>query len=183
MLADAEELARLLVGSSSDGILAFDTECRYTLWNPMMERISGMPADRVVGQLAFEVFPFLVETGEDTYFRDALAGRTVRSDEREFTIPESGRRGYFEGQYSPLHRDGKVIGGFAIIRDITERRLNTVARFEFLARAGETLASSLDYEATLRQVAQLALPILGDMCVIDIVEGKALRRIATAHVS
>lgn len=167
------DLASMLVASSSDGILAFDTDCRYTLWNPTMERISGMPADRVVGRVAFELFPFLVDTGEDAHFREALAGRTVRAADREFTIPESGKRGYFEGQYSPLRdAEGRIVGGFAIIRDITERKLDAAARFEFLARASETLASSLDYEATLKQVAQLALPILGDVCIVDMIEGQ-----------
>jgi len=169
---DGEELARLLVGSSSDGILTFDTECRYTTWNPMMERITGMGAAQVIGRVAFEVFPFLLEVGTDFHYREALAGRTTRTAEREFTVPETGRRGYYEGIYSPLHaRDGRVIGGAAIIRDITDRKLTTAARFEFLARAGETLSSSLDYAATLQQVAQLALSILGDMCIIDIVDG------------
>ena len=55
-------------------------------------------------------------------------------------------------------------------------------RFSFLAEAGEALASSLDYEQTLRQVALLALPILGDMCIVDVVADGALHRVATAHV-
>ncbi|WP_133478425.1 GAF domain-containing protein [Cognatilysobacter segetis] len=55
-------------------------------------------------------------------------------------------------------------------------------RLEFLARAGELLASSLDYEATLRHVARLALPELGDMCVVDVAQDGGLRRVATEHV-
>jgi PAS domain S-box-containing protein len=55
-------------------------------------------------------------------------------------------------------------------------------RLEFLARAGELLASSLDYETTLRHVARLALPELGDVCVVDIVQDGGLRRVATEHV-
>jgi PAS domain S-box-containing protein len=55
-------------------------------------------------------------------------------------------------------------------------------RLELLARAGELLASSLDYETTLRHVARLALPELGDLCIVDIVEGDGLRRVATEHV-
>ena len=55
-------------------------------------------------------------------------------------------------------------------------------RLEFLARAGELLASSLDYEATLRHVARLALPELGDMCIVDIVQDGGLRRVVAEHV-
>jgi PAS domain S-box-containing protein len=55
-------------------------------------------------------------------------------------------------------------------------------RLEFLARAGELLASSLDYETTLRHVARLALPELGDVCIVDIVQDGVLRRVAAEHL-
>jgi signal transduction histidine kinase len=53
-------------------------------------------------------------------------------------------------------------------------------RFSFLAEAGEVLASSLDYEATLRAVARLIVPRLADWCAIDAVteEGGQRRVIA-----
>ncbi len=49
--------------------------------------------------------------------------------------------------------------------------------------AGEALASSHDYAETLQRVADLAVPILGDLCIVDVVEGGELRRVATAHVN
>jgi PAS domain S-box-containing protein len=53
--------------------------------------------------------------------------------------------------------------------DITERR-HAEDRLRFLAEASTLLASSLDYEKTLARVAQLAVPLLGDWCVVDLVE-------------
>ena len=35
----ALSLLESVLNSSLDGIIAFDRECRYTLWNPAMERI------------------------------------------------------------------------------------------------------------------------------------------------
>ncbi len=59
----------------------------------------------------------------------------------------------------------------------------TVAdRFAFLAQAGEALASSLDYEETLQQVARLAVPALGDLCIVDVVEDDGVRRVGLQHV-
>jgi PAS domain S-box-containing protein len=201
-LARADPWLTHLVKSSPDGILAFDRECRYTVWNPCMERISGFSAERVLGCVAFELFPFLVDTGEDRCFHEALAGRDMVSRDRPFAIPESARHGLFEAHYAPLYDDDqRIVGGLAIVRDVTERRQLeaeriSVARSEaarteaeaasqrlaFLAAAGETLASSLDYERTLREVARLALPTLGDLCIVDVVEEGSLRRVATAHV-
>ncbi len=60
-----KEFSQRLINSSVDGILAFDRKCHYTLWNPAMERISGVRAGQVLGKCAFDVLPLLKETGED----------------------------------------------------------------------------------------------------------------------
>lgn len=122
-LRQAKEFAEQLIDSSVDGILAFDRECRYTIWNPGMERITGIHRSQTIGRRAFDVFPFLEEIGEDQCFFAALAGRTVEVKDRPYVVSETGTQGYFEGCYAPI-RDaaGGVIGGLAVIRDITERR-------------------------------------------------------------
>ncbi len=56
-------------------------------------------------------------------------------------------------------------------------------RAEFLAQATITLASSLDYEHTLKSVAQAVVPTLADWCAIDILKDDGtLERLATTHV-
>jgi PAS domain S-box-containing protein len=115
-------LTRLLE-ASVDGILAFDRDCRYTAWNKAMERIYDVRREDVLGKNAFVVFPFLRETGEDKCFLAALAGKNSVSDKRPYTIPETGREGFFRGYYSPLRDEqNEIVGGIAIIRDITERK-------------------------------------------------------------
>lgn len=117
------EFLTALLDFSVDGILAFDREYRYTAWNRAMERISGLAREAVVGKIAFEVFPFLEENGEDECFFEALAGRTAHSKNRPYVIPETGREGFFEGHYAPLlGQEGGVVGGVCVIRDITERK-------------------------------------------------------------
>ncbi len=118
-----KDLAEKIINSSVDGILAFDCECRYTIWNKGMEEISGVSKEKVLGHRAFDVFPFLKETGEDAFFFAALEGKPVISEDRPYKVPATGKEGYFSGHYSPLYGEGEqVVGGLAIIRDITERK-------------------------------------------------------------
>jgi len=56
------------------------------------------------------------------------------------------------------------------------------AELSFLAEASAELASSLDYEATMTRVAELAVPTFADWCAIDLVKDERLRRLAVAHV-
>jgi signal transduction histidine kinase len=53
-------------------------------------------------------------------------------------------------------------------------------RSDFLAEASRILASSLDYEGSLRRVAELSTPLLGDCCVIDLLtkDGNVRRIVA-----
>ena len=60
-----------------------------------------------------------------------------------------------------------------------ERRSNE--RLRLLAAAGETLAQSLDLDQTLRTVARLTVPAFSDWCIIDLVEGEEIRRVASQH--
>jgi serine phosphatase RsbU (regulator of sigma subunit) len=85
--------------------------------------------------------------------------------------------------------DGQFLGVLAdscaqAIERITATASATeaAAKLSFLADASEALAASLDYEVTLRRVAQLAVPELADWCSIDLLEDGKFRRVAISHV-
>lgn len=99
--------------------------------------------------------------------------------------------------------DGSIDYFVALVQDITDRKQaeeervkliqEQTARREaeaqaiksnFLARASQELASSLDYETTLAKVAKLAVPFLADWCAVDILdENRTIRRVAIAHLN
>ena len=136
-------LTRLL-DASLDGILTFDRACRYTSWNLAMERLSGIPRENVLGKHAFDVFPFLIETGEDKCFFAALGGESTFSENRPYIIPESGREGFFKGYYSPLRDEqNRIVGGIGFIRDITEQKRAEEAAHDAYQRLSFHLENSL----------------------------------------
>jgi PAS domain S-box-containing protein len=157
-----------LVQNSLDGILAFDREYRLTLWNPTMERISGFESPEVLGKSVFELFPFLKETGEDLSLFQALEGKNIVTRERRYTIPETGREGFFEGHYSPLRGEsGEIIGSLAMIRDITERKRSEEAlretnqTLEALIEASPLAMISLDLDGKVEMWNSAAEQIFG----------------------
>jgi signal transduction histidine kinase len=54
-------------------------------------------------------------------------------------------------------------------------------RVRFLAEAGMVLAESLDYEATLKRVAKLAVPRIADWCFVDVRGDGSMRRVVEIH--
>jgi signal transduction histidine kinase len=70
----------------------------------------------------------------------------------------------------------------SILSTAVERRLGEEQE-HFLARVSESLAGSIDYPTTLASVTQLAVPYMGDWCVVDIVADEGgVQRLAAAHV-
>jgi PAS domain S-box-containing protein len=63
-----------------------------------------------------------------------------------------------------------------------EEQTKTSEDRRFLAEASAILASSLDYEATLKNVAYLAVPQFADWCAVDVVkDGGTVERLTVAH--
>jgi PAS domain S-box-containing protein len=54
-------------------------------------------------------------------------------------------------------------------------------RMRFLAEASRVLSSSLDYEVTLAELARLAVPEVGDLCMVHLIDGSDLRLVVAAH--
>jgi PAS domain S-box-containing protein len=133
-----------LLASGSDGLMAFDAELRCLFWNPAMETIAGMKAADVLGQNLVELFPFLTEI-EAPNLRRAAAGEEVSSRTRPFHFLGSGRQGFFDAHYRPLHDDcGLVVGAIAVVRDVTDRRqAEEQLRNQFLSVASHELRTPL----------------------------------------
>lgn len=80
-------------------------------------------------------------------------------------------------------RDGKgaVVRWFGTNTDVDDQR-SLRERQHFLAEASKTLATSLDYEATLRAVARLAVPAFADWAAVDMLgESNRIHRLAVEH--
>ena len=94
----------------------------------------------------------------------------------------SGQQRWVLVKTSALHDgDGELLGEMTVIEDITAVKTAEI-RTTALAESGRILASSLDYEQTLRNVVEIAVPALADYCSIDLLSNRGvLRRVAAAH--
>jgi len=79
-----------------------------------------------------------------------------------------------------LTADGKVAGMKTTLTDITALK-RAQEKLAFLAQASATLGSSFDYRANLRSVARLAVSVLADICIVDLVDERGeLERLEVA---
>ena len=76
---------------------------------------------------------------------------------------------------------GGFLGAMTVIEDVTSVKTAEV-HTRVLAESGRILASSLDYQQTLGNIAEVAVPSLADYCGVDLLDDRGrLERVAAAH--
>src|SRR5829696_3041031 len=168
----AEEVrARLaaIVESSEDAIIGKTLEGTITNWNRGAENIYGYSAQEVLGKPITILAPPDRPNEIPKIHERLRRGEAIKHYET-VRVTKDGRLLDISLTISPIRdSSGKIVGASTIARDITERKRAEEAQ-RFLAEVGATLASSLDYRATLASVARLAVPRLADWCAVDVVE-------------
>jgi PAS domain S-box-containing protein len=180
-LAESEARFRNIVERTADGIVIVGPDGRVRFVNPGAERMFA----RSAAELIDGDFGIAVVSGETTEMD------IVRPAETEPVVAELRVSGTtWEGSAA------QVIS----LRDITDRKraeeraqrllLERAAREQaekaaersrLLADAGTTLDASLNADTTLASLASLVVPRVADWCVIDLLEGDEVLRVAGVH--
>ncbi|MBD1919471.1 MULTISPECIES: PAS domain S-box protein [Cyanophyceae] len=181
----AQQQLATLVDVSPVGLALLDSEQRFIAINEALAEINGSSRDHHLGKSVAELFgasdPAIVDVIGQIY----ATGEPFISPSLPVNIPgrDDRRPGYYNVHYLPTfdlnHQIERLL---AYVVDVTERVKLERAQ-QFLAESSAVLASSLDYQTTLEQVAQLTVPKLADWCTVHIVEEDgAVDQIAVAHV-
>jgi len=123
-LVESDQLVKQIINSAQEGVIVYDLDLRYRVWNRFMETLTGMTAEDVLGKHPTEIFPFLEAAGIVERLKNILAGEVYDIVDFPFTIPATGKSGWASDLSSPLlNARGETIGITATVRDISERKL------------------------------------------------------------
>jgi len=183
MAVDSEGVQEALLDLTFDAILVRDFATDTILfWNRGAEELYGFSRNEVVGKVSHDVLqtiqPIPVEEAKEILVQ---AGRW----EGELVhTKRDGTRIVVDSRWS-LQRDrGQPVAILETNTDITERKQAEEAqhRLTVLADASALLATSLDYETTLKHFAQVVVPRIADWCAVHLVdEDGTVRQITVMH--
>jgi GAF domain-containing protein len=177
--AEAAELfTKGILDSIAHPFVVHDAKWRFLFINDaaaavfrQSPRASNQPP---IGRVLWELYPDIIGTAFEREMRRAAADRIPVTFEAFYP----GRGEWLTLSCFPL-ADGGLATQWV---DVTARKRAEETE-HYLGRASEVLGSSLDYETTLEQLAQIVVPQLADWCSVHIVEdGDAPRQLAVAHV-
>ncbi|HWG56106.1 MAG TPA: GAF domain-containing protein [Gaiellaceae bacterium] len=169
--------------SSLDGLLLVAPDGAMVSWNQRFAELWRLPPDVLEsGNDAAALEHALTQVRDPEEFIARVRHHYEHVDEvaREEVELRDGRviDRYGAAVHGP---EGEYYGYLWSFRDITEER-QSVERLRVLAEASATLASSLDYDATLSRLAQLSVPRLADWCSVAIRdEDGSIRIVGVAH--
>jgi len=191
-LRGSERRFEAIVGALTDAVTIRDREHRFLYANPAAvaylgfaswEELRDTPPAAIMADYAVQG-----EDGREIRMEDIPSVRILRGEEAEPLLIRtvnhaSGQRRWQLLKAAPLLGErGEVEATIMIIEDVTEQK-RVELQSRFLAEASAVLASSLDYEQTLRNVAELAVPEVADWCAVDLIDEDGDRLpVAVAHV-
>jgi PAS domain S-box-containing protein len=180
----------LILRSISEGVTVQAPGGRLVFANDTAARLSGFDSTEEMLAAPLHTFPerfeILTEEGtpvalEQLPGRIAFHGRPARAILRFRRKPSGEERWSFVSAAPVFNPDGQVEMVVNVFRDFTDRKRAEEA-WQFLAQSSSILGSSLDYQATLSQVADLAVPQVADLCAVEILAPDgSLQQLALAH--
>jgi PAS domain S-box-containing protein len=188
--ASADELASIL-RNVGDGITAQGPDGRLVFANDAAARLCGLGSgEEMLQTTGAELLQRFEILGEDRRplpvdqlpNRRALVTGAQQEGVLGYRVLPGGDVRWSIVRSTPLlTADGVVQLVVNVFHDITKER-QAEERIQFLAEASTLLASSLDYEATLADLARLLVPRLADYCIVDTLdEGGGLRQVVISH--
>jgi len=166
------------------GVVVTDRDCALLYANSFAVTLFGFPDDslHLVGR---PLLSLGLEQGDAATVQH-MADNVLRGWPWEGTFASQridGSRVFVRAHAAPLRDQAGEINGIVIMaREATRRGAQRASdRIGLLERIGERLASSLELDVTLRQVAETLVPQFADHCFVDLLHGETLVRRAHLH--
>jgi PAS domain S-box-containing protein len=127
VLAEQKERLRTTLASIGDAVITTDTEGRITNMNAVAESLTGWRNNEAAGMPLTQVFQIVNESTrravENPAIRALKEGMIVGLANHTILIAKDGTERPIDDSAAPIRcKQGEIVGGVLVFRDITERR-------------------------------------------------------------
>jgi PAS domain S-box-containing protein len=167
-LRESEERFRAMFNQAAVGITLVTLDGKFIQVNPALCEITGYSPEELI-QMDFQEITHPEDLAVDWDNARRVLAKEISGYSLEKRYIRKDGSIVWVNLTSSAVWDAKGLPKYAlgIIEDISERK-RVEATQQFLVEASTLLAASLDYEITLENVANLAVPTLADWCIVDV---------------
>ncbi|MGY4983004.1 SpoIIE family protein phosphatase [Streptomyces sp. 900105755] len=160
-----------LLSRAPIGIVVYDPQLRCVWVNDAMERHDGVPRHRRFGHGLKGSLPAVEAEALEVVMQQVLeSGTTTVHEYRAWPSADRHREHAFSASFFCLQgADGTPLGVCSMTVDVTGNR-RARERLAILSEAGTHIGSTLDVMRTGQELAELAVPLLADHALVDLVE-------------
>jgi PAS domain S-box-containing protein len=187
---EAEETSALLeavLAAAPIGIAVFDLDLRYVRVNEALAAIDGASVDDHLGRTIDELLLLPPEVTADlrrvTTTGRTVLGRTVVAE----SLAQPGEERHLSFNHYPVRSAaGAIVGAGSTVVDVTQAKRHererasllrqaeaAQERLAVLATASSVMTTTLDATELVDRLARVLAPSVGDLCVIELVDGDA----------
>ena len=181
-LKQSEERFRALIHFSADAIQLISAEGQVLYSSDSVERVLGYKPEELQGAIP-EGF---IHPDDLSFFMEQFLSLLQKPGEQitlEYRVKhKNGSWVWIEATGTNYLHDPRIQAIVGNFRNIAERK-HREERQQLLNTVSEKLASSLDHELTLHEIAQLIVPVMADYCRIAVLdEQQHIQDIVANHI-
>lgn len=177
--ATIENLSAAVVVTGLDG----------TLWyaNRQAEHEFGWVAEGLIGSRVGELSGVDVQPATAAEIAATLRSGKPWMGEFELTRGDATQVTVNVSNSGLYDASGNLVGVVSIVTDVTEARrsvrqlVSEAEALRFLLDAATVVSSAVGFEESVRSLGALAVPLLGDVCLVDVLVDGSIQRMVAAH--
>jgi len=154
-----------IINATEEGVIVYDEELRYTLWNKKAAEWTETIPHEVIGKKVLDVFPFLEDSDLYRIIENASKGEHDFGHEYMYTNP-SGQEIWFRDHTKPLLINNEIKGAIKTLVNISSYKENELRLEEAIERANTASEAKSRFLANMSH--ELRTPMNGMLGMIEL---------------
>lgn len=168
-LMDQLNLTQRVINTVNEGVILYDLNMKYVIWNSFMERLTGLKSQDVIGKTPQELFPFLNVAGVIKNIQNVIDNRASTKVELEFFHVEKQSMVWLQDFNEPFYNpQGELEGVIGTVSDITLYKEYSETLLKAKEIAEQALLVKTEFLANMSH--EVRTPINGIYGVLQLLE-------------
>jgi PAS domain S-box-containing protein len=122
-LLKSEKFNKMIISNVSEGIIVYDLNMNFKVWNKFMENLTGYSEKEMIGNFFPEAFPNFGTEELKAILSHVINGETIEMPDFEYYSSKTNKKTWIWTSFTPNYSfTGEIIGVIGTVQNINERK-------------------------------------------------------------